>query len=401
MKLAEIKILNEAKNVHMTHVEDKILDQGMSGAKESIQYLDHVAHILKGNTNKHVKVTTKYDGSPAIFAGKHPENGKFFVGTKGVFSKAEPKIIYTKADADKFYGDKPDLANILKLAIEHLPKLKIKGIVQGDLMFTHDMVKRHKYDGDPYVTFTPNTITYAVPADSQLARKVRKAKLGVVFHTKYSGNSMDSLSSSFDIKANEFTKSPDVWHDDASYKDVSGTGTLTKQEVKQIEKHLNDAEKILGTIDEGKMKEALSKGTINQLMHQHLNQMIRKGKHIDHPEKHIEELVKFFHDRADKQKGTDKQDAANRARIRQVDFIEKVKPTLTKIFQFQAHINQAKLAVIEKLERAVAMKTFTMQGDQLVAAKQEGFVAVEHLTQNAVKLVDRLDFSQKNFARQH
>lgn len=402
MKLSEIKpLLTEAKNTHMTHVEDKILDQGMEGAEKSIEYLEHVAHMLKGNTNKHIKITTKYDGSPALFAGQHPENGKFFVGTKGVFSKAEPKIIYTKADAKKFYGDKPDLAKILSIAIEQLPKLNIKGIVQGDLMFTQSMVKDHKYDGDPYVTFTPNTITYAVPARTSLARKIQKAKMGIVFHTSYTGSSMDSLSSSFNVDVKKFAKTPDVWYDDASYKDISGTATLTNRELKEIEHHLTSAKKILASIDQEQMKEALSKGTINQLMHQHLNQMIRKGKHIDHVPKHIDQLVKFFVTRAEKQKGTDKEEAAGRAAERQVAFVKQSKKTLTQIFEFQKHINEAKLIIIEKLEDAAAMKTFTFNGDQLVAAKQEGFVAVEHLTQNAIKLVDRLDFSQKNFARQH
>jgi len=397
MKLNEIKFLSEAKNVHMTHVEDSILDQGIDGAHKSIDYLNHVTHILKGNTNKHVKVTTKYDGSPAIFAGKHPENGKFFVGTKGVFSKAEPKIIYSSEDADKFYGDKPDLANILKLAIKYLPSLGIKGIVQGDIMFTHDMLKKHKYDGDNYVTFTPNTITYAVPSGSHAEQLISKAKLGVIFHTKYTGNSMDSLSSSFDVDVNQFKPSANVWVDDASYKDLSGTATLTNKELKDIEKHIQAAEKTLKTIDSSKLDE-LPK-TIKGLLHQHLNQMIRKGKHISNPGKHADELVNFFHDRAAKHAGTDKSESEERARDRRIQFVDQSKPLLKKIFKFQSHLNDAKIAIIDKLEDAASMGTFEIKDGALVPTKQEGFVAVEHLTNNAIKLVDRLDFSQKNFQR--
>ena len=399
MKLSEIKILTEAKNVHMTHVEDSILDHGIAGANKSIEYLDHVSHILKGNTNKKVKITTKYDGSPAIFAGKHPENGKFFVGTKGVFSKAEPKIIYTKEDADKFYGDKPDLANILKLAIEHLPSLGIKGIVQGDLMFTHDMVKKHKYDGDNYVTFTPNTITYAVPAGSAAAKQVNRAKLGIIFHTKYTGDSMANLSSSFNVDVHKFRKNPNVWFDDATYKDLSGTATMTNGEIKEIEQHMNAARETLKKIDPEQLDQIPS--TVRGLLHQHLNQMIRKGQHITNPKKHVDELVQFFHDRADKHKGTDKSASEERARDRRVAFVDKSKPLLLNIFKFQSHLNDAKLAMIHKLENAASMGTFTLDGDTLKATKQEGFVAVEHLTQNAIKLVDRLDFSQKNFNSGH
>ena len=393
------QFLAEGKNVHMTHVEDSILDQGIDGAEKSIEYLEHVAHILKGNTNKHIKITTKYDGSPAIFCGKHPESGKFFVGTKGVFSKKEPKIIYTKADADKLYGDKPDLAAILKLAIEHLPKLGITGIVQGDLMFTHNMVKKHEYDGDSYVTFTPNTITYAVPEKSDLAKQISKAKIGVIFHTTYAGKSMDTLKSSFNVATNKFKRTPDVWFDDAEYKDISGTGTLTNKEMKVLDGHLNAARKVLGKMNKTRLQEVTSKATMRQLMHQHLNQMIRKGKHIAHPEEHADELIQFFHDKFEKQKGTEKEAAAERARERQIKFVDDHRKILVQIFTFQAHVNEAKLAIIDKLEKAAAMGTFTVQDEKLVAAKQEGFVAVEHLTNSAIKLVDRLDFSMKNFAR--
>jgi hypothetical protein len=393
------QFLAEAKNVHMAHVEDSILDQGIDGANKSLEYLEHVAHILKGNTNKKMKITVKYDGSPAIFCGQHPENGKFFVGTKGVFSKKEPKIIYTKADADKLYGDKPELANILKLAITHLPKLGIKGIVQGDLMFTHDMLKKHKYNDENYITFTPNTITYAVPENSAVAKQISKAKVGVIFHTTYTGKSMDNLSSSFNVNLNSFKRTPDVWFDDASYKDLTGTGTMTNAEMKSLESHMAAARKVLAKINQSKLKELTSKSTMKQLIHQHLNQMIRKGKHIDDPKQHAEDLIQFFIDRAEKQKGTAKEAEAERARDRQIKFAKDMKGILIQVFEFQSHVNAAKLAIIHKLEKAASMGTFTVDNETLVAAKQEGFVAVEHLTDKAIKLVDRLDFSQKNFMR--
>jgi hypothetical protein len=71
--------------------------------------------------------------------------------------------------------------------LPELKKLGIKGIVQGDLMFTQSDLKKQTINGVEYITFQPNTIVYSVPADSDLARTILSAKVGIVFHTTYNG----------------------------------------------------------------------------------------------------------------------------------------------------------------------------------------------------------------------
>jgi hypothetical protein len=133
--LSESVILTEA-TVRLSHAEDLILSSGYEGAKTTLNYLEGVAGMLAGDSETQVNITTKWDGAPAIYAGKHPENGKFFVGTASVMSKANPKIMYTNKDVDEHYSEVPGLAEKLKAALKYLPKLGIKGIIKGDIMFS-------------------------------------------------------------------------------------------------------------------------------------------------------------------------------------------------------------------------------------------------------------------------
>jgi len=396
------QFLTEATNPHINHVEDSILDYGYEGALDSINHLRHVIHTLEGHGKSNVEVTTKYDGAPAIAAGVNPENGKFFVGTKAVFSKSNPKICYTQQDVDNYYGDLEDLSTKLKLALQYLPELNIKGILFGDLMFTHISLKRHTYEGEQYVTFTPNTITYAVPEGSVLAGRILRAKIGIIFHTSYTGQTLSNLSPSFKININQLKQTPNVWFDDASYKDISGKAMLSKQDVERVSKHINDALRLLNNIDRSQLGSFMKKATMKNLVKMHLNQEVRKGKHINNPHEHAEELVNFIHDRIEKEKkkNPDFQDAAERKRGRHVKQVEDLEPFLIKVFEFQFLLNEAKLILIKKLESTSHISTFMLDDEGLKVAGHEGFVAVDHLSGKAVKLVDRINFSRQNFARQ-
>ena len=60
----------------------------------------------------------------------------------------------------------------LKLHLQEFSKLGIKGVLQGDLMFTDD-VETDTIDGVKYYTFQPNTIVYAVPVDSDIGKTIQ------------------------------------------------------------------------------------------------------------------------------------------------------------------------------------------------------------------------------------
>ena len=231
----------------MEHAEDDVLNGGVKGARDSINALRAVRDMLAGHSEKKVSITVKWDGAPAIFAGKDPSDGKFFVAKKGVFNK-NPKVYKTNAEIDD--DTSGDLAAKLKACLAELPALGIDGVIQGDLLFTSSDLKSATIDGEEYITFHPNTLVYAVPAQSELAKSIKSAKIGIVWHTFYEGNSFETMKAVFGKDILSTLKKTDrVWSTDVDYKDVSGKATLTKEETDKITRILSDAGKIFYKID--------------------------------------------------------------------------------------------------------------------------------------------------------
>lgn len=386
--------LLEAKNVHLEHLEDEILNKGIQGAESALAFLEGVAGMLRGHSNKKYNVTVKWDGAPAIFCGTDPQTGKFFVGTKAVLSKKTPKIIYSPADAQKYYGDQPGLADALTAAITHLPKLGIKGILQGDMMFGPGDVEEKTIAGGKMVTFKPNTILYAVPTNSELAAKIKRAKMGIIFHTRYSGNSLNDLSSSFGVDVSSLNKTSDVWYDDATYKDASGTVTFTAQEEQAIEQAILSARSLLGKIDKSAFNSLLSNKTLIGMFKMYINQRIREGKHFDLG--FADGLKKFIESRIEKEKTKPETKQAKKEKY--IQMINEHKNVIDSLIAFQKQVNDAKIMVIKKLNAVNSIGTFLPVGNNYQVTAPEGFVAIDHVG-NAVKLVDRLEFSRANFAK--
>ena len=225
------QLLTEAKaNTHLTHLEELVLTKGEKGYDVARTMISNLLSKLQGKSKRSVNTSVKWDGAPAIFAGKHPETGKFFVGTKSIFNN-EPKINYTDADVEMNHGHAPGLADKLKKALKYLPKLGIKGILQGDFMFDSSMLETVMQDGVKHIAFKPNTIKYAVEADSDLGKEIANSVFGIVFHTGYSDLNSPPQ---YGINVKGLNKVPGVWVDDAVFTDATGTVTLTKDEAKQV-----------------------------------------------------------------------------------------------------------------------------------------------------------------------
>ena len=207
-----IEFITEDKNTHLEHLEDEIINNGSKGARTSIEFLKSIKKMLQGGKGGS-NVSVKWDGAPAIFAGTNPENGRFFVGTKSIFN-ATPKINYTVSDISRNHGGA--LADKLVVALKYLPKLGIRGVLQGDLLFTSDDKKNAVVNGEKSVVFTPNTITYAVPvASASMYNRIRSAKIGIIFHTSYSGKTMKGLKASFGAGVGGLRQNSNVFFDDA------------------------------------------------------------------------------------------------------------------------------------------------------------------------------------------
>lgn len=395
--------LTEAKegvNVHLEHLEDNVLNRGVAGTRESINFLRSLRDMLAGHAESKVNITTKWDGAPAIVCGVNPENGKFFVGTKSVFN-AEPKLNYTNKDIDENHPGE-GLNDKLKVALAFLSKLNIQGILQGDLLFTKGEIDKQVIDGKSYIVFRPNTITYAVPTETVMARKMLDAQLGIVFHTSYSGKTMDALRASFNIDIANLKPTKDVWFRDASFVDASGTATFTEAETKKVTEILSEAGKVFNTLNPAILNRISTNSAILTQIKTFNNTKIRSGEKIKNTQQHVLELIRWVEEKMNAEVIKAKKDDTKKKRITEKNevmrFYRASAAQLKFIFDIMNLIIDAKLLIIRKLESIKSsIDTFikTDTGYRITGA--EGFVAVDRLSGNALKLVDRLEFSQTNF----
>ena len=404
MKFIEfITEAKEGKNLHLEHIEDEVLNRGVPGTRDAINFLQSLRDMLAGSSSNRVNVTTKWDGAPAVFCGINPENGKFFVGTKGVFN-ASAKLNYTEDDIDKNHPGE-GLNAKLKVALRYLPKLGIKGVLQGDMMFSKGDIKEQTIDGVKYIIFQPNTIVYAVPSGSKLASSMIAAQLGIVFHTSYTGKTMADMKSSFNIDIKNLTTTKDVWFRDAYFVDASGTATFTENETKQITTILSRAGGLFRTVNSMALNRIATTEMIQLQIKTFNNTKVRAGEPIKNVNQHTRELIRWVEDRLNKEIIAAKKEETKQKRQFEKNelmrFYRNNALELEKIFQIQNDIVDAKNMVIKKLQQMKQVTgTFLRTDDGFRITNPEGFVAVDTLKGNAVKLVDRLEFAHANFTAQ-
>ena len=391
--------LTEQKNLHMEHLEDEVLNGGVEGTRGAINFLQGLRDMLAGNGSSSVNVTVKWDGAPAVFAGINPENDQFFVGTKGVFAK-NAKINYSHEDINK--NHKGGLAKKLRTALDELSKVGIKGILQGDMMYSSDDLKKETIDGESYITFQPNTIVYAVPVKSQLAAKIMSSKMGIVWHTTYSGDTMEDMSASFGVSSGAFQETSSVWQADASFKDTSGTSTMTKKETDDVTAILSKAGKLFQQMDSNVLRMVSDDPQTAELVKTYNNTKVRAGEKISNVRKHTAGLIAFVYDRLkadiDKVKQEKTKTVKKETMDRHVGFLRKNSSELVKIFAMQNLLIDAKLLIVRKLESIKGLaRTFVRTSTGYRVTAPEGFVAVDNMKGGALKLVDRLEFAHQNF----
>ena len=252
-----MEFLTEAagKNLHLEHLEDEILNFGIAGGRSAIEFLQSLRDMFAGGGKSKLNVTVKWDGAPAVFAGPHPETGKFFVAKKALFRKTQDPQPYYHTYEDIDADTEGELNKKMKVCLDEFSKLGMKEILQGDLMFTDDL-STMTIDGVKHITFQPNTILYAVPSDSEIGRQIKKAKVGIVWHTTYKGNTIQDLKASFGAKLPG--SSSTVWQDDATYRDVTGAATFTAKDTVKVTKLLSGAGKQFHRINSGKFNKKFS-----------------------------------------------------------------------------------------------------------------------------------------------
>ena len=391
-----IEFITEDKNTHLEHLEDEIINNGSKGARTSIEFLKSIKKMLQGGKGGS-NVSVKWDGAPAVFAGTNPENGRFFVGTKSIFN-ATPKINYTVSDISRNHGGA--LADKLAVALKYLPSLGIKGVLQGDLLFTDDK-KNAVVNGEKSIVFTPNTITYAIPATSvDMYNRIRAAKIGIIFHTSYSGKTMRGLKASFGASVGGLKSNKNIFFDDARYKQAQDPG-FTKGEEKQFDAILRMAEgsayKAGAFID--KIKKDKGPLSLGVQLKTFFNTYIRAGTKIGNAKALTNNFEVFFRSRIQKEIKDKKTDKAKQKYTEILEAGMKIlRPNRQGLyFAIATYITlqRAKSLLLSKLNQIQSIGSFMRTSTGYKATNPEGYVAINK--GSAVKLVDRLVFSRANF----
>ena len=386
------------KNTHLEHLEDDIINRGSEGGVNAINFLKSVRNMLAGSASGRVNMSVKWDGAPAIICGTNPENGKFFVGTKSVFNKT-PKINYTPGDISNNHSG--PVASKLLACLRDLKRLGIKGVYQGDLLFTRSELKPAVIDGEKMITFTPNTITYAVPTSSKLGRRIARARLGIVFHTYYTGKNMQSMTAGFGtIKGS--TGSTAVYLASAGYTDTSGSSTFTTGELARFDGLIRMAQGSLikagPLLNSMKSNDSLSvgfrlKAFFNHYIRNTQGHMGKVKTLQDMFREYYEQILRAEISARKTEKGKQKYKEALETNLK---FIDRNRTALYFAIASHVSLGNAKNFLIQKLSQIQSIGHFIRTPNGYRVTNPEGFVAVDKKA-GAVKLVDRLEFSRANF----
>jgi len=392
-----MEFLTEAagKNLHLEHLEDEILNFGVAGGRGAIEFLQSLRDMFKGGQGAKLNVTVKWDGAPALFCGPHPETGKFFVAKKSLFNKT-PKFYHSDSEIDVDLTG--ELAKKFKVALAEFSKLGMTEILQGDLMFTDD-TSTMDIDGKNHITFQPNTILYAVETDSEIGKEISKAKIGIVWHTTYKGNTIEDLSASFGARIPG--KSSSVWQDDATYRDVSGKANFTASETVKVTKLLSEAGRQFHRINSSKFntflkwQDSLGTSAVGSGFKTYLNTYTRAGKKLPKGKQAVKMYQAHFTNWWKKNKGNS--DVQNSKLRENLKVIKMSLDTLENVVDFMRFLIEAKLMIIKKMDSATGLaRTFVKTDYGLKVVAPEGYVAIDK-TGGAVKIVDKMEFSFNNF----
>jgi hypothetical protein len=391
------EVLQEFKRTHLEHIEDIILTHGHTGGEAVLGYFTDIYNMLKGTGSSALQVSVKWDGAPAVVCGINPDNGKFFVGTKSVFAQSA-KINYNKQDIAQNHGT-GELGEKLLKCLVHLPKLNIRGVVQGDMMFTDNDLTTQDINGGNFITFRPNEIVYAVPADSDIGQQIAAAKVGIIFHTTYVGDTLANMNAEAGADVAAFTKTADVWFDNATYKNVTGSATFTASESAEFAKGIQTLRSLLARVPQNLTAMLAANKDFVPMFQLFINSEIKQGRIPTDATAFLKGFQEFYLARMTQQMGGLKAQKAIQLRQQKMaempKFLNTVRKPLQAMLMFYKQTQALKAEALQKMNQAMQVGTFAQTENGLEVTDPEGFVAVG-TDGGAVKLVDRLTFSRRN-----
>ena len=382
---------------HLEHLEDEMLNYGVEGCMAAVSFLKELRKMLGKQENVGF-MQTKWDGAPSVVCGVEPLTGMFFVGTKSVFNKTEPKICFTPESIDEYYQG--DLAEKLKYALEHFSKLNITGVIQGDLLFTTDL-KRETVNGEQLLTFRPNTITYGIPVDHDIGKKAIRAKIGVVFHTHYSGDELATMQARAGAKVDGSTDVLVVKNDTPMHRVGFSKSEMMKFDgyISKIERMCQICGDFLDELVGAQGKTGDAKFHISSFLKPYFNDQIKNARNIGNIDEALYDLANFYHAKTSKELAKIKT-AANLVKKRNLVY-QSENYLVDNVYKFKAMIalykelQSVKQMVIDKLDHLEEFRTFVQTDKGYKVTTPEGYVL--HKDGSMIKFVNRLEFAYNNF----
>ena len=282
---------------HLEHLEDEMLNYGVEGCKASVGFLQELRKML-GCDNSTGFMQTKWDGIPAVVCGINPRTGNFFIGTKSVFNKDEPKLASTENGIDMYYGHQPDLAEKLKICFKYLSKMEIKGVIQGDFLAAKSDIKTETVHGEKLYTFGNQALTYGIPVDHPIGLKIKSAEMVIVFHTHYKGDHVPTMNARAGTgETLKEIKEVALINNDTPMHKVG----LDHQEEVKFDKHVSDIEKMGKTCGDFLDELVTKKGTtgdekwhIASYVKQFFNAEIKAARSVSNIDKSLKVFIIFI-----------------------------------------------------------------------------------------------------------
>ena len=386
---------------HLEHLEDEMLNYGVEGCKAAVGFLKELRKML-GHQENSGFMQTKWDGAPSVICGIDPASGMFFVGTKSVFAKTAPKLCFIDSQIDEWYEG--DLAEKLKFALKYFGELGIEGVVQGDLMFTDSTLNRETINGEKLYTFRPNTITYGIPVDHPIGKAAGRAKIGVVFHTHYTGTDLPTMQARAGANVNGSTNALVIKNDTP----MNRVG-FSRSEMQKFNNYITKIERMCGICGDFLDELVANTGTkgdikfhIASYLKQFFNNEIKNARSISNIDETMYDMLNFYEEKTSKELAkiktvanlTAKRNLVYNSQNYVVDNVYKFKSMLTLYKELQT----VKQMVIDKLDHLEEFRTYVQTEKGYKVTTPEGYVL--HKDGDMIKFVNRMEFAYNNFTLQ-
>ncbi len=395
---------------HLEHLEDLIFLHGRSGVDMVASLVEDFLDTLRNPADRKTDVSIKLDGAPSLIFGEDPRtgrNGAFFVGTKSVFNKTDPKLAHSFAEIDEMYGVEA-VAEKLKTVFSGLEAVFPRGsggIFQTELLFTPDIKETQTIQGKQYITFTPNTVTYAVPvdSDSELFEWIREAPYGLCINQQYSASptgfdeAIDTQTTTLDFDMVEgmvrAAQGEGFFLANAYRRDLSATDLSL--DINTTAQNLKNVVAITKRLSADFNKLWVKDNPVIQATKRFINQLVRK----EHPtvtgrgrfQDFLSELESF---------ARQEDRISGRVRDTLLEFVQDRVDDLEVMWQIFTGLVEIKYAILEALYELAAGpvgETFIQTDAGFDVTRDEGFVLTSTVDGSVVKLVDRIEFSRLNF----